>query len=224
MVHRIQAHRLSKIADQSISQELFVARLSPLLRHLRKQETTTPDGNSDGINDLGVQEIISAEHIVKEVRQSNRSQQDLTSVIFHLQTAAAHFEVRAVHIHFERANAHRYTIGAEALARAATCHAIIAIIFARSGAYEETLKYAELFKLDFMLYLADSDFSGERSKEEEIIHYGLFLLRLISHLFSSKQAIDVALAEKFLALCLQNDAHFRESFHSRLSTWYPKIL
>jgi hypothetical protein len=181
-----------------------------------------PDGNSDGINNLGVREIIYAEHIVKEVRQSKRPQQDLTYVIFHLQAAAAHFEVRAVHTHFEGANTHRYMIGAEALARAATCHAIIAVIFARSGAYKEALKYAELFKLDFMLYLADSDLSGECPKEEEMMHYGLFLLRLISHLFSSKQAIDVALAEKFLVLCLQNDAHFRENFQARLSTWYPK--
>lgn len=222
MAYLIQVRRLSNIAGQNITQERFVARLFPLLQHLCMRETTTLDGDSDGINDAGVQEILCAEHVLKEMQQSKRPQQDLTVVMFYLQTAATHFEERAVHAHFERANARRYTRGAEALARAATCYAIIATISARSGASEEALKYAELFKLDFMLYLADSDLSKELLKEEEIIYYGLFLLRLVSHLSSSQQARDAGFVEKLLVLCLQNDAHFREVFGARLSAWYPK--
>ena len=130
--------------------------MSACLKDFQNQAIDKKQKWSDNISIILEQELINAGEALHDAQQSQDPRSGLIKTINHLLVTATHFEKRAICTHFESTDPRRYMTSAEARAQAALCYALTATISAGLEEPVLALKYAEYFKVNFMLYLADS--------------------------------------------------------------------
>jgi hypothetical protein len=108
---------------------------------------------------------------------SSSPRHELTSAINHLQSAASHFEEKALREsrsswikvagRYEKVRIEYIDRAVDAFRKAANCYAIIASIYSGLGEYQLTAKYADLLKVAFYLTLAPRGFYDRSAQIDE---------------------------------------------------------
>jgi hypothetical protein len=229
---------LGSLSLRQIQQKKLAQELQAIMQRLANQELLLQSVVSNTMESLGNQEVRNAQEALKDALMSSSPRHELTSAINHLQSAASHFEEKAVRVHFgkdapktkdgytviQKAD---FVISENALSKAANCYAIIATIY--SGLRERglTVKYANLFKVAFMSSHIDRELrkgpDGTDEEEKQIFGYLVSLTQFrLEDEVSSEEEEFVRKVTAFPRPGGRNELD--QLFEQKWRAWYPAGL